>query len=155
MELHHDQIIAKQRVWLFAAKFVYIVSLFPSRLIFPPMTSRRSPFLLFPPFLFFYFFFSSAVFRIALGRIFSCSSFFFQPRKTIDHECGHASENCSQLTARATTSGRVFFFLGQLETRVPRKLVPNEQLTKSLGFFGIKERKIFRWLLTSIEFATN
>lgn len=129
--------------------FVSVEAHFPANDI-PPIAI--SPF---SPFLFFYFFFSSAVFRIALGRIFSCSSFFFQPRKTIDHECGHASENCSQLTARATTSGWVFFFLGQLETRVPRKLVPNEQSTKSLGFFGIKERKIFRWLLTSIEFATN
>lgn len=155
MELHHDQIIAKQRVWLFAAKFVYIVSLFPSRLIFPPTTFRRSSFLLFPPFFFFIFFFRLRFFESHLAAYSPVLRFFFQPRKTIDHECGHASENCSQLTARATTSGRVFFFLGQLETRVPRKLVPNEQSTKSLGFFGIKERKIFRWLLTSIEFATN
>lgn len=135
MELHHDQTIAKQRRCFWEIRSLS-VSLFPSRLIFPPSTSRRSPFLLF--FLSLSFFFSSLCnLQIAPGRAF-CSSFFFSNhwRKTIDHEMGgHASENCSQLTARATTSGRTFFFLGQLETRVPRKLVPNEQSTKSLGFF--------------------
>lgn len=130
MELHHDQTIAQRRVWLFPAKFVY--SFFVSRLIFPPSIAI-SPF--FPPFSsFFYFFFiplrSSNRAWPRVLRFFSNHR-----RKTIDHECGHASENCSQLTVRATTSGRTFFFLGQLETRVPRKLVPNEQSTKSLGFF--------------------
>lgn len=130
MELHHDQTIAQRRVWLFPAKFVY--SFFVSRLIFPPSIAI-SPF--FPLFLLFFIFFSSPCgLRTALGRVFFVF-FSNHRRKTIDHECGHASENCSQLTVRATTSGRTFFFLGQLETRVPRKLVPNEQSTKSLGFF--------------------
>lgn len=133
MELHHDQTIAKQRRCFWEIRslgfFVSVQAHFPA-IDIPPISPFFSPFS-------FFFFSSLCNLRIAPGRAF-CSSFFFSNhwRKTIDHEMGgHASENCSQLTARATTSGRTFFFLGQLETRVPRKLVPNEQSTKSLGFF--------------------